>query len=84
VPLDVEKRWDIATVSSRIFKASALAAAVTTIGVGALSIGNPVALVPNMADWWNDKPASAARSRYVGIDHADDGRCAGRDGPAGA
>ena len=57
VPLEVEKRWDIATVSSRIFKASALAAAVTTIGVGALSVGNPVDLVANMTDWWNDKPA---------------------------
>lgn len=57
VPLDVEKRWDVATVSSRIFKASALAAAVTTIGVGALSVGNPVALLANMTEWWNDKPA---------------------------
>jgi len=57
VPLDVERRWDVATVSSRIFKASALAAAVTTIGVGALSLGNPVDLVANMTDWWNDKPA---------------------------
>jgi hypothetical protein len=54
---DIEKRWDIATVSSRILKASALAAAVTTIGVGVLSVGNPVALVANMADWWSDKPA---------------------------
>lgn len=54
---DVEKGWDVATISSRIFKASALAAAVTTIGVGALSIGNPVLLVANVTDWWNDKPA---------------------------
>jgi len=56
-PADVEKRWDVATVSSRILKASALAAAVTTIGVGALSVGNPVELVAHMTDWWNDKPA---------------------------
>jgi hypothetical protein len=54
---DIEKRWDVAAVSSRILKASALAAAVTTIGVGALSLGNPAALVANMTDWWNDKPA---------------------------
>ncbi len=54
---DVEKGWDVATISSRIFKASALAAAVTTIGVGALSFGNPVLLVTSVTDWWNDKPA---------------------------
>src|SRR5512140_2491635 len=54
---DVEKGWDVATISSRIFKASALAAAVTTIGVGALSIGNPVLLVTSATDWWNGKPA---------------------------
>ena len=54
---DVEKGWDVATISSRIFKASALAAVVTTIGVGALSIGNPVLMVANVTDWWNDKPA---------------------------
>lgn len=53
---DVEKRWDVAAISSRIFKASALAAAVTTIGVGVLSVGNPVAVVANVTDWWNDKP----------------------------
>ena len=28
-----------------------------TIGVGALSVGNPVLLVANVTDWWNDKPA---------------------------
>lgn len=54
---DIERRWDVAAISSRIFKASALAAAVTTIGVGALSVGNPVLLVANLTDWWNDKPA---------------------------
>lgn len=53
---DVEKRWDVAAISSRIVKASALAAAVTTIGVGVLSVGNPVLLVANVTDWWNDKP----------------------------
>jgi cytoskeletal protein RodZ len=56
VHADIETGWNVATVSSRIFKASALAAAVTTIGVGALSLGNPVALVANVTDWWNDKP----------------------------
>ncbi len=54
---EIEKSWDVATISSRIFKASALAAAVTTIGVGALSVGNPVLLVANVTDWWNDRPA---------------------------
>ncbi|WKA31551.1 hypothetical protein [Bradyrhizobium roseum] len=54
---EIEKRWDVAAISSRILKASALAAAVTTIGVGALSVGNPVLLVANVTDWWNDKPA---------------------------
>lgn len=53
----IEKGWDVATISSRIFKASALAAAVTTIGVGALSFGNPVLLVTSVTDWWHDKPA---------------------------
>jgi hypothetical protein len=57
VQADVEKGWDVATIASRILKASALAAAVTTIGVGVLSVGNPVLLVANVADWWNDKPA---------------------------
>ena len=54
---EIEKGWDVAAISSRILKASALAAAVTTIGVGALSVGNPVLLVANVTDWWNDKPA---------------------------
>ena len=54
---EIEKSWDLAAISSRILKASALAAAVTTIGVGALSVGNPVLLVANVTDWWNDKPA---------------------------
>lgn len=55
---DVERRWDVAAISSRILKASALAAAMTTIGVGALSVGNPVLLVANVTDWWNNKPAA--------------------------
>ena len=54
---DIERGWDIATISSRILKASALAAAVTTIGVGVLSVGNPVEFAANVTDWWNDKPA---------------------------
>ena len=31
--------------------------AVTAIGIAILSIGNPVALVANVTDWWVDKPA---------------------------
>jgi hypothetical protein len=30
---------------------------VTAIGIAILSIGNPVALVANVTDWWVDKPA---------------------------
>jgi hypothetical protein len=54
---EIEKGWDVATISSRIFKTSILAAVVTTIGAGVLSVGNPVSLVANVTDWWNDKPA---------------------------
>ena len=54
---DVGKRWDIATISSRILKTSILAVAVTAIGIAVLSFGNPVALVANMTDWWVEKPA---------------------------
>lgn len=54
---DIGKRWDIATISSRILKTSILAVAVTAIGIAVLSVGNPVALVANVTDWWVDKPA---------------------------
>jgi hypothetical protein len=54
---DVGKRWDIATISSRILKTSILAVAVTAIGIAILSFGNPVVLVANVTDWWVEKPA---------------------------
>ena len=54
---DVGKTWDIATLSSRIVRASILAVVVTGIGIAILSVGNPVALVANVTDWWVDKPA---------------------------
>jgi hypothetical protein len=54
---DVGKRWDLATISSRILKTSILAVAVTAIGIAVLSVGNPVMLVANVTDWWVDKPA---------------------------
>jgi len=54
---DVGKRWDIATISSRILKTSILAVAVTAIGIAILSFGNPVALVANVTDWWVENPA---------------------------
>jgi hypothetical protein len=54
---DLGKAWDIATISSRILKASIAAATVTAIGIAVLSIENPAALVANVTDWWDDKPA---------------------------
>jgi hypothetical protein len=54
---DIGKAWDIATISSRILKASIVAVTVTAIGIAILSIGNPVALVANVTDWWVDKSA---------------------------
>ena len=54
---DIGKAWDMATISSRILKTSMLAAAVTAIGIAILSVGNPVALVANVTDWWVDKSA---------------------------
>src|SRR5215216_3175772 len=54
---DIGKAWDIATIASRILRTSIVAATVTAIGIAALSIGNPVALVANVTDWWVDKPA---------------------------
>src|SRR5215216_13738 len=54
---DIGKAWDIATISSRILKTSIVAATVTAIGIAILSIGNPVALVANVTDWWDDKSA---------------------------
>jgi hypothetical protein len=54
---DIGKAWDIAVISSRILKTSILAVTVTAIGIAILSIGNPVALVANVTDWWVDKSA---------------------------
>ena len=54
---DIGKAWDIATISSRILKMSIVAVTVTAIGIAILSIGNPVALVANVTDWWVDKSA---------------------------
>lgn len=84
--VEIEKRWDIATASSRILKASALAAAVTTIGVGALSVGNPAQLVANVTEWWNDKPAlqieaDMSASTVQATSDAQDAAAA-TDGPA--
>ena len=42
----VGKRWDLATISSRILKTSILAVTVTAIGIAVLSVGNPVATSP--------------------------------------
>jgi hypothetical protein len=54
---DIGKAWDVAIISSRILKTSIVAVTVTAIGIAILSIGNPVALVANVTDWWVDKPA---------------------------
>ena len=54
---DIGTAWDIATIASRILRISIVAATVTSIGIAILSIGNPVALVANVRDWWVDKPA---------------------------
>jgi hypothetical protein len=54
---DIGKAWDIEVISSRILKTSILAVTVTAIGIAILSIGNPVALVANVTDWWVDKSA---------------------------
>src|SRR5215207_1928136 len=54
---DIGTAWDIATIASRILRISIVAATVTAIGIAILSIGNPVALVANLTDWWVDKPA---------------------------
>ena len=54
---DTARGWDIAAISSKILRASVLAVAVTAIGIAVLSIGNPVALVANVTDWLDNKPA---------------------------
>ena len=54
---DIGRAWDIAIISSRILKASILAVTVTAIVIAILSIGNPVALVANVTDWWVDQSA---------------------------
>jgi hypothetical protein len=52
---DIGKAWQMATISSQILKTSIAAVTVTAIGIAVLSIGNPVALVANVTDWWVDK-----------------------------
>jgi hypothetical protein len=54
---DTARGWDLAAISSKILRASVLAVAVTAIGIAVLSIGNPVALVANVTDWLDNKPA---------------------------
>ena len=56
-PLDIGKTWDIAVISSRIFKMSIWAVVATAIGIAILSVGDPVALVENVAATWVEKPA---------------------------
>jgi hypothetical protein len=55
--LDIGRAWDIASIASLILRTSIVAATVTAIGIAVLSIENPVALVANVTDWWDDKPA---------------------------
>jgi len=57
---DIEKAWAIAAISSRILKASILAAIMTAIGIAVLSVDNPASLVANLTDWASDKPALQA------------------------
>jgi hypothetical protein len=57
---DIGKAQDIAIISSRILKASIVAAAATAVGIAVLSIGNPATLVANVTDWWVDKPVPQA------------------------
>jgi hypothetical protein len=54
---DIGKALAREVISSRILKTSLLAVAATAIGIAVLSIGNPVALVANVADSWVDKSA---------------------------
>ena len=53
---DIGKAQDIAIISSRILKASIVAAAATAVGIAVLSIENPATLVANLTDWASDKP----------------------------
>src|SRR5215218_7594071 len=55
--LDIGRAWDIATIASLVLRTSIVAATATAIGIAILSIGNPVALVADVTDWWADKPA---------------------------
>jgi hypothetical protein len=54
---DIGPARDIATIASRILRISIVAATVAAIGIAILSIGNPVALVANVTDWWVDTSA---------------------------
>ena len=57
IEADIGRAWDVALISSRILKASILAATVTAIGIAVVSIENPVSLVASVLDWGSDKPA---------------------------
>ena len=54
---DIGKAWERADISSRIFKMSIWAVVATAIGIAILSVGDPVALVENVAATWVEKPA---------------------------
>ena len=59
---DTGKGWDLAAISSRILKTSIMAVTVTAIGIAVLSVGNPVALLANVTDWMDSKPAPQAEA----------------------
>jgi hypothetical protein len=54
---DIGKALNRAAISSRILKTSILAATATAIGIGILSVGNPVELFGNVTALWSDKSA---------------------------
>ena len=58
--LDIGRAWDVAAIASRVLQTSIMAATMTAIAIAILSIGNPVALVADVTDWWADKPALQA------------------------
>jgi hypothetical protein len=85
---DIGKAWDLATISSRILQTSIVAATVTAIGIAVLSVGNPVALVSNVTDWWADKPAlqpeaEPSTSTIQSVAVTQDSPTTATDAPAG-
>ena len=54
---DIGKAQDIAIISSRVLKASMVAAAATAVGIAVLSIENPATVIANVTDWASDKLA---------------------------